>query len=131
MATTARWVEAARRILESSGRPLSVRKILAIGQRDGVFGEAPDVGVLRQALASGGVPEVRRGVFLLGEEEAEAPEEPEATEAEDDEDDGLDFDDDDEDDGGRRRRRRRRVSDLVSGEPAAATSMDEAVENSA
>src|SRR5687767_11904884 len=94
MATTARWVEAARRILETSGRPLSVRKILAIGQRDGAFrGQEPDVGALREALAAGGVPEVRRGVFALREEAERAPaEEPVEADEEPAADDDADFD---------------------------------------
>ncbi len=139
MAETATWIEAARRVLRESGRPLSLRKILAIGERDGLFANGtPELDAFRDAIRSAPsgrepVVEVRRGVYGLGESVAETPRRQaaptvvEVAEEIDLEEEFDDFDDQEEDEGGRRRRRRRRAADLVGSESAAPTSVEEAV----
>ena len=98
----------ARRILEDAGRPLSVRRIHRLLPEP-----APDYEALRDALEAatvngGGLAQIRRGVYSLGE--AKPKPEPAADEAP-----------------RRRRRRRTRPTDMVGDDPATSLTVEGAV----
>ncbi len=118
--STADLQDAARRVLEEAGRPLSARRIQQMMPEP-----APDLDALKAALAAGatnggGLREVRRGVFALSTGEPEPPPAPE--------DAGGSVEVIDDDEAPRRRRRRRiRPTELVGDRPAASLSVDDAV----
>jgi hypothetical protein len=132
-------VEVVVRVLEGAGRPLSLRKILEIAERERlVEGPRPTLTALRVALASDdGVVEVRRGIFGLlkgrgrgpGADPARSAPDPEpphpdaAARADADETAG----EDDTDGGPARRRRPTRARDWLGDAPSAPLTVEDAV----
>ncbi len=108
-ATDTDLASAARRILTDAGRPLSVRRIQRLWPEP-----APDLEQLRATLEAeagngGGLTEVRRGIYAIGDQpRRRAPNPP-------------------PDEPARRRRRRARPSDMVSDDPATSLTVTDAV----
>ncbi|MEZ4464138.1 MAG: hypothetical protein R3F43_06385 [bacterium] len=125
----------ALQVLAKAGRSLSARKILELGEQEGLFAPVPTVEALRAALEeaaeAGGLREVRRGVFDRPTTPPPAPARAEraparAERAPERAPERADRDDDDGDDR-RRRRRRPKAKELLGEEPVAALSVEDAV----